>query len=165
MSVERSTVPPSNPVVRALAPDLARGAMLALIAVANVMIYLHARPYGLRQHIVEDGVVDRGVTVLLVTLVDARAYPLFAALFGYGLVRIADRHRQRGFDVHADRRLVRRRSGWLVVMGFAHALLGFSGDILGWYGLLGLLLAGLLGAQDRVLLGLAAGSLVVASAV
>ena len=37
---------------RALAPDLARGSMLALIAVANVMIYLHARPYGLRQHIV-----------------------------------------------------------------------------------------------------------------
>lgn len=48
---------PDGPVPtrhRALAPDLARGLMLALIAVANVMIYLHGRPYGLRQHVVQE---------------------------------------------------------------------------------------------------------------
>lgn len=36
---------------RAPVPDIARGAMLALIALANVMICLHDRPYGVRQHI------------------------------------------------------------------------------------------------------------------
>jgi uncharacterized protein len=150
---------------RALAPDLARGAMLALIAVANVMIYLYARPYGLRQHIVEDGTLDRVVTAVLVTCVDARAYPLFAALFGYGIARIAANQRARGLDEAAARRVVRRRSWFLVAFGLVHAALAFSGDVLGWYGLLGLVLAGRLGVSDRTLLRAATVWLVVASAV
>ncbi|GAB2615945.1 DUF418 domain-containing protein [Pseudactinotalea suaedae] len=40
------------------------------------------------------------------------------------------------------RSLLRRRGLGLIVLGAAHALLAFSGDILGWYGLLGVLLAG-----------------------
>ncbi len=91
---------------RALAPDLARGFMLALIAVANVMIYLHGRPYGLRQHVVQDGLFDRVVTAVVVTFVDARAYPLFGALFGYGLVRIAQRQTGRGFGPSQVRALL-----------------------------------------------------------
>src|SRR5699024_9818530 len=126
---------------RSLAPDLARGLMLALIAVANVMIYLHARPYGLRQHIVEDSLVDQLVTALMVTFVDGRAYPLFAVLFGYGLARILANQQARGLSSDAAARQVRRRSWWLLAFGFCHALLGFSGDILGWYGLIGVVLA------------------------
>jgi len=38
---------------RMLAPDLARGLMLALIALANSVVYLYGRPYGVRQHIME----------------------------------------------------------------------------------------------------------------
>ena len=156
---------PAQASDRALAPDLARGVMLALIAVANVMIYLYDRPYGLRQHIVEDGTLDRVVTGVLVTVVDARAYPLFAALFGYGLARIAENQRARGLDDAAARRVVRRRSWFLLAFGFFHATLAFSGDVLGWYGLLGLVLAAHLGAGDRALLRAAAVWLVLASAV
>ncbi|WP_324652042.1 DUF418 domain-containing protein [Georgenia sp. H159] len=150
---------------RLLAPDLARGLMLALIAVANVMIYLHDRPYGLRQHIVEDGLLDRAVTAVVVAVVDGRAYPLFAALFGYGLVRLAQRQRGAGTDDDGVRSALRRRSRWLLLFGLVHALAGFSGDVLGWYGLLGLVLAGRLHLRDRTLLVLAAGWLVLAAAV
>ncbi|MGO1737729.1 MAG: DUF418 domain-containing protein [Actinomycetaceae bacterium] len=163
MDIRQLPAPPQGR--RALAPDLARGLMLALIAVANVMIYLHGRPYGLRQHVVEDGTLDRLVTAVVAVAVDARAYPLFAALFGYGLVRIADRLRARGATPDDVRRHLRRRSCWLLVLGLVHALVGFSGDILGWYGLLGLILASRLRVSDRVLLRTAAVWLVLASVV
>lgn len=140
---------------RFLSPDLARGLMLALIAVANVMIYLHGRPYGLRQHVVTDFVPDQAVSALLGMFVDLRAYPLFAALFGYGIVQMVRSRRNRGVGEADIRRVVRRRSFGLILFGAAHALLAFSGDILGWYGLLGLVAVLLLGAGDRVLLGLA----------
>lgn len=127
---------------RSLTPDLARGAMLAAIALANVMIYLYDRPYGLRHHIVEDGVLDQAVTAVLTATVDARAYPMFAVLYGYGLARIVATRTARCWPEAQVRSYLRRRSVGLVALGAVHALLAFSGDILGWYGLLGLLLGG-----------------------
>lgn len=153
---------PATVAPRALAPDLARGAMLLPIAVANVMIYLHGRPYGLRQHVVPDEPADRLVTFLTVATVDGRAYPLFAALYGYGLVRIFDRTLHRATP-DAARRLLRRRSLILILFGLLHAVAGFSGDVLGWYGLLGIVLAGFLRASDRTLLRVAVAALLVTS--
>lgn len=160
----RTAPPAARSVERALAPDLARGLALALIALANVMIYLHARPYGLRQHIVDDDRVDKAVTAVMVTFVDGRAYPLFAALFGYGVVRIAQRTRRGGVDERGVTSMLRRRSLLLIAFGLVHALLAFSGDILGWYGLIGLVIASRTRLSDRVLLWVAAGWLVIASA-
>lgn len=98
---------------------------------------------------------DRAVTLVQMTLVDGRAYPMFGALFGYGIVQLLRRH---SAGAAAGRSLVRRRAGWLIVIGFGHALLLFSGDIIGAYGLLGLVLAGMLvGAPDRRLLLVATG--------
>ncbi|WP_156224185.1 hypothetical protein [Pseudactinotalea suaedae] len=74
-STRKDALQPSQ-AVRSPAPDLARGAMLAAIALANVMIYLYDRPYGLRHHIVEEGALDQAVTAVLTTTVDARAYPM-----------------------------------------------------------------------------------------
>jgi uncharacterized protein len=140
---------------RALAPDLARGLMLALIAVANSIVYLYGREYGVRQHIVEHGLLDRIVSVLTVTLVDGRAFPLFAALFAYGIVQIHQRQAAAGMPDADVRRLLRRRSRWLILFGFLHALLLFPGDILGLYGLLGFLLVSLTRAPDRKLIRVA----------
>lgn len=137
--------------------------MLALIAMANVMIYLYDRPYGVLQHIVMTDVVDRVVTSVIVVIVDARAFPLFAALFGYGLVQLSRRLARRGYDPADVRRRLRRRWLVLLVIGLAHGALAFSGDILGWYGILGLVMTSLLTVSDRVLLWLAAGSLPVLS--
>jgi uncharacterized protein len=146
---------PAGPVAtreRALAPDLARGLMLALIALANAVVYLHARPYGVRQHIVEDGLLDRIVSVVTVTLVDARAYPLFAALYAYGVVQIFRRQEAAGVPEPMIKKLLRRRSRWLILFGLAHAVLLFPGDILGLYGLVGFVLVALSRVADRRLL-------------
>ncbi|GIH97293.1 DUF418 domain-containing protein [Planobispora siamensis] len=136
---------------RQLAPDLARGVMLALIAVANSAIYLYGRPYGIRQHIIEHDLPDRTAAALSMAFVDGRAYPMFAALFGYGMVQIWNRRRD---DVEG-RRVLKRRSLWLLAFGAVHAVLLFSGDVLGVYGLLGLATVRLLRVRDRTLLVLA----------
>ena len=46
--------------------------------------------------------VDRAVTVLQMSLVDGRAYPLFGFLFGYGIVQLAGRRGAMGLPVTAD---------------------------------------------------------------
>jgi uncharacterized protein len=111
---------------RALAPDLARGAMLLLIAVANAAGVVFGGELGVEPH--PHG-PERVANFLLLDTVHARAYPMFAVLFGYGLVQLAARQ---------PRSLLLRRYGWLVVFGFAHAALLYSGDFLGAYGLVGI---------------------------
>ncbi|MCO8273244.1 DUF418 domain-containing protein [Actinoplanes sp. TRM 88003] len=152
MTVTHATAGPVGAADRALAPDLARGLMLAFIALANSVVHLYARPYGVRQHIVESGLVDRIVSVVTVTTVDGRAYPMFAALFAYGVVQIMQRQRAAGASLADAKKLLRRRSWWLVAFGFAHALLLFPGDILGLYGVAGFILVALTGVSDRKLL-------------
>jgi uncharacterized protein len=138
---------------RSLAPDLARGAMLLLIALANSHVFLHGHDIGIRGYPVVDTVPDRVVTLLQMTLVDGRAYPMFAALFGYGVVQILRRRAAGGLDAVAARTLIRRRGRWMILFGFVHALLLFSGDIIGAYGLLAVVLAGvLIRVGDRTLL-------------
>jgi uncharacterized protein len=86
-------------------------------------------------------------------LVRGRAYPMFAFLFGYGIVQLLRRLTSTGVDEATVVQLVRRRGTWMVLIGFCHALLLFSGDIIGAYGLLAVLLAELLiRARDRTLL-------------
>ena len=138
---------------RSLAPDLARGAMLLLIALANAHIYLYGHPIGVRGYPVPESILDKAVVLVQMTLVDGRAYPMFALLFGYGVVQLLRRQTSGGVDEVTVRRLVRRRGWWMILFGFLHALLLFAGDIIGAYGLLAVLLAGLMiRAGDRKLL-------------
>jgi uncharacterized protein len=138
---------------RSLAPDLARGAMLLLIALANADLYLHGRALGVRGYPIPDSIHDRLVVLLQMTFVDGRAYPMFAALFGYGIVQLLHRQTSSGVNDVTVGRLVRRRGGWMILFGILHGLLLFSGDIIGAYGLLAVLLAGLvIRASDRKLL-------------
>ncbi|MDQ3760620.1 MAG: DUF418 domain-containing protein [Actinomycetota bacterium] len=138
---------------RSLAPDLARGAMLLLIALANAHLYLYGRPAGVHGYPIPESIADQVVVLLQMTIVDGRAYPMFALLFGYGIVQLARRHTSMGIDEVTVGKLVRRRGWWLILFGFLHALLLFSGDIIGAYGLLAVLLAVLLiRASDRTLL-------------
>lgn len=157
-----TVIGPVTGAQRIAAPDLARGLMLAFVALANSVIYLYDRPYGTRQHIVEEGTFDRITAFLTTILVECRGYPLFAALFGYGIVRAYLRRRESGYGDADARRMLRRRGWWLVAFGAAHALLLFSGDILGLYGLLSLLLLAMLKLRDRTVLVIAAGWLVIA---
>jgi uncharacterized membrane protein YeiB len=87
--------------------------------------------------------------------VDSRGYPMFAALFGYGLAQIHRRRTGQGRAWRWVRALLRRRSRWMIVFGAAHAALPFFGDVLAVYGRLGLVFVGALRFRDRTLVILA----------
>ncbi|MEV1292528.1 DUF418 domain-containing protein [Pseudonocardia sp. NPDC049635] len=139
---------------RAPAPDLARGFMLLLIALANTPFYLYGREHSAAGfHPVDGSVADRIVQAVLITGVDMRVYPMFAFLFGYGLAVIYRRQGENGVPEREAFRLLQRRNLWLLVFGFVHALLLWGGDVLGAYGLCGLVLVWLFVRRaDRTLL-------------
>jgi uncharacterized membrane protein YeiB len=135
---------------RAPAPDVARGAMLLLIALANVHLHLYDRPIGVRLYPVPATMTDRVVTALQLVLVDGRAYPLFGVLFGYGIGQLAARRAAAGVAPADVVAVVRRRGLWLAAIGTVHAALLWSGDIVAAYGLLAAALAGILVAGTEV---------------
>lgn len=126
---------------RSNAPDLARGVMLLLIAIANVSFYLWGHEAPLTSaHPLDGNALDRVLSTATIVLVDARIYPMFAFLFGYGIVQFARSRYDRGVPEPDIRRMLFRRHWWLIAFGFVHALLLFAGDILGTYGIAGLIL-------------------------
>jgi uncharacterized protein len=118
---------PVRPSERSLAPDLARGAMLLGIALANAMNFAFAGQPGLDPH--PHGPA-RIVNLLMALFVDSRAYPVFAVMFGYGLVQLARR---------GGNRVLLRRNAALIGFGAVHATLLYFGDFLGAYGIAGII--------------------------
>ncbi|WP_344877937.1 DUF418 domain-containing protein [Nonomuraea antimicrobica] len=156
-TLTRATPVTSRTGERALAPDLARGAMLLAIAFAHAPLFVTA--------------VDRGPAVLNtiteffhLVFVNNHARPMFAFLFGYALVQLLNREIDRGSDWVSARKLLRRRGWWLVVLGFAHTVVFAPIDILSVYGLTALVLVGLLRRRDAALLWTTGISLVPATA-
>jgi uncharacterized membrane protein YeiB len=135
---------PARADERALAPDLARGVMLLMIVLANTPWYLYGQTPGLSSvHPADGSVTDRIAQLLIITFVDSRVYPMFAFLFGYGMVQLFSRQVAAGTPVPVARRLLRKRNLWLLAFGFVHAALLWYGDVLGAYGLAGLVMVAL----------------------
>ncbi|NAZ85131.1 DUF418 domain-containing protein [Kineococcus sp. T90] len=151
---------------RVPAPDLARGAVLLFICLANVHHHLHARPPGVRGYPAAStlSALDRVVVVLQTCLVDGRSFPMFSMLVGYGTWQLVRRRLERGAARREVRRLVRRRGWALVLVGALHGVVLFAADIVATYGLLLVLAAGALVApRTRRLVVLAvAGAVLVA---
>ena len=151
------------------APDVARGFMLLLIALANVGFW----SYGTGRF--TPSTADRIWAFINALLIHERAYPLFAMLFGFGLATMINRRIASGTRSYLSslpgveagreptsqeetwareqatvdaRRLVRRRGLWMILFGAAHAAL-FSGDIIGTYGLAAAVFAGWLARKHR----------------
>ena len=145
------------------APDVARGFMLLFIALANVPFWTAVTHVS-----APSDAVDTAWLWVRSLLIDSRAYPLFAMLFGFGLVTMVNRRIASGTTSYLSslpgveagreptsqeaawareqatvdaRRLVRRRGLWMILFGAVHALL-FSGDIIGPYGLVAVIFAG-----------------------
>ncbi|MFV0427024.1 MAG: DUF418 domain-containing protein [Beutenbergiaceae bacterium] len=126
---------------RSLAPDLARGLMLLLIALANVPAFLagnrsamgFSHPEGMQG-------ADLVWQIFSIITIDARSYPLFAFLFGYGIWQSYRRQAAAGTAQREATRLLQRRHLWMIFIGAVHATLLWHGDVVGAYGLLGLLL-------------------------
>ena len=124
---------PTPLTARALGPDLARGVMLLFIALANSHYFLRGQDY-LGGFPLDGSAADRGVSWLIATFVDGRAFPMFGLLFGYGVAHVVRRNEASGRP--AVRRLLWRRSVVLIVVGVIDGLLFYAGDILAMYGIL-----------------------------
>ncbi|MBB5431104.1 DUF418 domain-containing protein [Nocardiopsis composta] len=149
------TTPTRGPAARALAPDLARGAMLLAIACAHAPLFVVAVDHGPR-------LANDIALVVHQIFVGNHARPMFAFLFGYALVQMLDRRTERGADWPEVRRLLRRRGWWLVAFGALHTAL-VPLDILAVYGITSVLLVGLLRVRNRTLLWVAGAALVPAT--
>lgn len=127
--------------------------MLLLIALSNTAFHLWNAERGADGwHPVDGSAADSAVQFAMIVGLDMRINPLFAFLFGYGMMWIYQRQMAAGTDEKTAVRLLRRRGLWLMVIGFAHAALLMAGDIVGYYGLLSLLMCWLfLRRPDRVL--------------
>jgi len=135
---------PTPLALRSPAPDVARGMMLLLIAVANAPFYLWAADKGMfGAHPVDGSVADRVVQTVAIVVVDGRTYPMFAFLFGYGIAQLYRRQHEAGVPHDQARRLLRRRHWWMIAFGAVHATLLWFGDVIGAYGLAGLVLVAL----------------------
>lgn len=100
--------------------------------------------------------VDRGASWMLTALVAGKFYLLFSFLFGYGFT-LQQRAAAQAGVAFAARHL--RRTGTLFLLGLAHAVLLYPGDILMTYAALGLVLFALRAVPPRTLLRIAAGLL------
>ncbi|MCT9141298.1 DUF418 domain-containing protein [Streptomyces violarus] len=130
-----------RPGERALAPDLARGIMLLGIVLSNTAFHLWAARRGPSGWQPVDGSwLDHAVQFTMIIVLDLRIYPLFAFLFGYGMTQLYLRQTAAGTDPRDAARILRRRSLWLIVLGLTHATLLMAGDIIGFYGVLSLVL-------------------------
>ena len=141
---------------RAVAPDLARGLALLGIAIANSVVHLSTGAIGLGFRPVDGSALDRAVDGVVSLLVDHRTMPMFALLYGYGIGVVVRRRAAGGVPWAACRTDLLRRAAVLLAVGAAHVVLLFEGDILGAYGLAGLLAVALVRVPDRALLVTAA---------
>ncbi|MED1606867.1 DUF418 domain-containing protein [Cytobacillus kochii] len=135
---------------RSLAPDLGRGFMLLLIVIAHAPMYLYtaepaifSRPFG-------ENLMDDLVNFFGLLFIDNRAFPMFAFLFGYGMVLMINRQRQRGVSDLNIKKVLRRRSWFLILFGFIHFVFIGGADILGLYGFSGLLITWLLFKSEKI---------------
>ncbi|MDA3147023.1 DUF418 domain-containing protein [Leucobacter sp. UCMA 4100] len=141
--------------------------MLLFIALANVSGHVWGRElssYSL--HPAAEGGLDRALSAFALLFIDGHVYPMFAFLFGYGITQFAQSRIARNVSPNEVGSMLLRRHLWLFVFGAVHALLLFSGDILGAYALTGLIVAPLLlrGSEKtlRVLL-IVSGSIIAGS--
>ena len=97
------------------APDVARGFMLALIALANVPFWIAFFPETPQAgHAVLEAMngADQWWYLARTVLVDRRAYPLFSILFGFGMAIMASRTMERERRAAADTFSAEEVAGW-----------------------------------------------------
>lgn len=133
---------------RALSLDLARGFMLFLIILSHIPLFLYTIEPGVITKVSGSTAFDHFLNFLMEIIVDNRARPLFAILFGYGLVMIYRKQSERKGAAEA-KRLIKRRCWYLILFGAILAGVAGGRDILMTYGIAGLLLISCLKKDNR----------------
>lgn len=139
---------PLVPEERIVLLDVLRGFALLGILVMNMPAFnmpwttwaMQPRPF--------QGGLDRGVDFAMAMLFSGKANAIFSFLFGLGLTVQLRRAGDRGGALVP---LYLRRLAVLFVIGAAHSVLLWTGDVLHIYAVLGLLLLALRSASDRVI--------------
>ena len=106
------------------------------------------------------GAVDQLARLFVATFLEAKSFPVFAFILGWGLAGQWERGRFGGFT---PRHL--RRCAGLAVLGIFHGVLVYTGDILLPYALLSLAVWPFLAAKPSVLLRVAAGMVVLGTSI
>lgn len=152
MMSNMSTIETTNNSKRAVSLDLARGAMLLLIALAHAPLYLYNSKPGIMFKVEAVTWFDHVVNVLGLLAIDNRARAMFAVLFGYGLILIYNSQIKKGKREEDAVKTIRRRSWYLI--GFGMALTIFIGgqDILMAYGIAGLILSWLVRRENKTII-------------
>ncbi|MEE4211168.1 MAG: DUF418 domain-containing protein [Parvularcula sp.] len=119
---------------RILYLDVLRGFAVMAIFIVNIKAMTMPLAYYSNPSIWGDP-TDQLIAIVQRFVVDDKWRTIFTALYGAGLLMIADRLAARG----ETRPILRRRNLWLIVFGFAHFFLIWAGDILAIYGMIGLL--------------------------
>lgn len=135
---------------RAISLDLARGFMLLFIVLAHVPVYLYASEPGIMSRPESVTFIDSTINFLGQLLIDNRARPMFAVLFGYGLAMIFEKQLSRGKSKKEALQTIRRRCYYLILFGMVLTVFIGGQDILMAYGVAGLLTSWLLPRDNKV---------------
>ncbi|MEK4299401.1 DUF418 domain-containing protein [Oceanobacillus sp. FSL W8-0428] len=149
MDIQRETQTSKK---RAISLDLARGWMLLLIVLAHAPLFLYNAEPGVMSRPENITFIDTIVNTFGELFIDNRARPLFAVLFGYGLMMIFEKQILRGNSQKAALKTIRRRCWYLILFGIIFAVVIGGQDILMAYGIAGLLTAWLLPRNNKALI-------------
>ncbi|GAA3247453.1 DUF418 domain-containing protein [Dactylosporangium siamense] len=139
---------PAHGAARLPVVDALRGLALLGILLVNMTLFKSAPSIEHLAATAIDGPWDRAAAVLVKVLGEGKFIGLFSLLFGFGVATLAAR---RGSYV--------RRLAALGVIGAAHLVLVWFGDILTTYALVGLILLAFVNRTPRTLLATALGIL------
>lgn len=146
---------PTTEKQRFIILDALRGLALLGICLANLPEFaLWTFLSGEEQAAMPTAEADRVVRFLQYFIVDAKFYSIFSILFGIGFSIILSHAEERG---GSGIRLFYRRMLVLLGMALTHLLLIWSGDILSLYAVVGMMLPLLRRLNDKRLLALAGG--------
>jgi len=130
---------PVEPPARLLGLDVARGIALLGIFVVNIQFFSQAFGH-FTFPVPESGDwLTRALFYVQGVFFTGRFYPLFSMLFGMGLVLMLTSSRRRGAEKSFTRTYF-RRLGALFVIGLAHGLGLWYGDVLLTYSLCGVVM-------------------------
>jgi uncharacterized protein len=118
--------------------DALRGAALGGILLVNIMSFALGLDGGsLGRLDAASSTLDMITVALVAFLAEFKFYPIFAFLFGYGFMLFWRRGAARGADIGA---LYNRRMIFLGIVGVAHGLFIWFGDILSRYAVVAIIL-------------------------
>lgn len=127
-----------------IVPDLARGLALAGIAMANAVqawmindANAPGAPGWTLGGVLPGSTVDQVAAVLSAMFVHVRGLPMFSTLLGFGIGLIGASLHRKGYPPLQAKIALVRRYALLALFGLIHMFVFFHGDIMLYYGLIG----------------------------